>query len=228
MDKSIAIVIVGTAKYSTLANDLQKSIFEKFLPSRSKHIYLFSDRDNFDKSKDLTLIKCEHERWPLSSLNRYKLIDSIKKQLLEHEYILYFDSDLLVANRVSEFPFSKLFAVEHPQNLLSYIWDVEKNPKSTAYLGEKPDFATYVQGCLWGGESKYVLEMCEILKERAQEDLNNGIIAIWFDESHLNRYFVENINLVSVISPSFSYPESWNLNIEKLIIHRNKPNQLRT
>jgi hypothetical protein len=223
MDKTVAIVIVGTGKYSSFADDLQKSIREKFLPRVEKKIFLFSDSENFHLSEEVALKRCRHDKWPLSSLNRFEHVLSIKDELLLFDYVLYLDSDLLVVDDVKDFPFSKLFAVLHPQNLISSIWDVETNPISTAFLGPQKLNDFYVQGCLWGGESAEVIKMCQNLYKNAQDDLKKGIIAIWFDESHLNKYFVENREIISYVSPSYAYPESWNLgHLEKKIIHREK------
>jgi hypothetical protein len=50
----------------------------------------------------------------------------------------------------------------------------------------------YYQGCLWGGKVPDVLEMIEELESRVNEDLKNNVIAVWHDESHMNKYFIEN------------------------------------
>ena len=218
----IGFLIVGTNKYRNMALDLAKSIQQKFLPELDRKIFVFSDKDVFSSEVDICqYFEIQHEDWPLSSLKRYEYFFENSKFIEECDYLFYLDADLLVVKDISTFDFPSLFSVSHPQNCFFPIWDVETNPLSLAYLN--PDVkGHYVQGCFWGGETKQVLQMCLELCRDCKEDLKNGIIAKWFDESHLNRFFFENQEKVAIISSSYAYPEDWNIGIEKLIIHRNK------
>jgi hypothetical protein len=88
------------------------------------------------------------------------------------------------------------FYIKHPQKLLSDIrlrlfhgglgsW--ETNSESKAYV-KKSDRKAYVCGGTWFGLREQVLQMSEILAERTQLDVENGIVAVHNDESHLNWY----------------------------------------
>ena len=48
-------------------------------------------------------------------------------------------------------------------------------------------------------------------------DYKNGIIAIWHDESHMNRYFIDN-KPTTILSPSYCYGEPLNIPYEKKIL----------
>jgi len=222
-DMKIAILAVGTNKYRSFMFDLVESIMEKFLTKSEKHYILFSDEDIFSKElENINFNKIEHEEWPLNSLKRYQYFLDKKDLIMTYDYVFYFDADLLVVNNVDDFEFHNLFAVSHPANLSNpNMWDVETNKNSTAYLNPN-EKGHYVQGCFWGGKPSNIIEMCDILYRNAKIDLDNDFIAKWFDESHLNNYFYKNKDKVEVVSPSFSYPESWRLDIPKLIIHRDK------
>lgn len=219
----IAILAVGTNKYKFLMRDLVKSINEKFLRQLEKHFILFSDEDIFSEEfPNVFFNKIEHEKWPLNSLKRYEYFLNKKDLILKYDYVFYFDADLLAVEDINDFEFHDLFAVSHPMNLMMQnMWDIETNKNSTAYL-DQDKIGHYVQGCFWGGTPSKIIEMCGILYENARIDLENNFIAKWFDESHLNHYFYHNQDRVNTVNSSFSYPESWNLNIPKLIIHRDK------
>jgi|LakMenEpi03Aug12_release.lakeMendotaPanAssembly.Ray.scaffolds.fasta_scaffold38603_5 hypothetical protein len=227
MDKNInmkiAILAVGTNKYRSLMLDLVESINKKFLNEFEKHFILFSDEDIFsEKLTNVFFNKIEHEKWPLNSLKRYSYFVDKKDLISQYDYVFYFDADLLVVENVNDFEFHDLFAVNHPQNLFTpNMWDIETNKNSTAYL-DPTQIGNYVQGCFWGGIPSEVLKMCDTLYKNAKIDLDNDFIAKWFDESHLNHYFFHNKEKVNIVSSSFSYPESWRLNVPRLIIHRDK------
>lgn len=226
----VGFLVIGTNKYRSLALDLLKSIEQKFLPNFSRRIFIFSDKDIFSKKiKNCHFIKIHHENWPLTSLKRFEYILKNSEQINQCEYLFYLDADLLVVESINKFHFPALFAVSHPGNHLDQnFWDVETNEESTAYLN--PDIrGHYVQGCFWGGKTKNVLDMCEVLYHNYAIDLEKGIIAKWYDESHLNRYFFDNQEITSTVSSSYSYPTGYDLPIEKIILHREKnSNKLRS
>jgi len=78
----------------------------------------------------------------------------------------------------------------------------------------------YYAGGFNGGTTESFLEMSKTIKERINKDLEKNIIAIWHDESQMNRYFID--NPPKVLSPSYCYPESWNIPFEKKILALNK------
>ena len=219
----IAILAVGTNKYRSFMYDLIESIDKNFLTQFEKHFIIFSDKDVFsEKFTNIFFNEIKHEEWPLNSLKRYQYFVDKKDLISKYDYVFYFDADLLVVENIDNFEFHNLFAVSHPANLsMSNMWDIETNKNSTAYL-DPVQIGHYVQGCFWGGIPSEIIEMCDTLYKNAKIDLDNNFIAKWFDESHLNHYFYFNKDKVNIVSSSFSYPESWFLNIPKLIIHRDK------
>lgn len=59
---------------------------------------------------------------------------------------------------------------------------------------------------LTGGGVEPALEMYHTLSERIRSDEEKGIIAIWNDESHLNKYMSEQDDY-KYLDSSYAYPE---------------------
>ena len=67
----------------------------------------------------------------------------------------------------------------------------ENNRASLAYV--KPiSRRRYIHGAIWGGPKNEFISMCEELDRNTDRDLENGIIALWHDESHINQYLSSN------------------------------------
>ena len=68
--------------------------------------------------------------------------------------------------------------------------------------------------------------MIDELEDRVKKDLDDNVIAVWHDESHLNKFFIENKNEVHLLGPSFAYPEIFEsyCNFEPKIVHLAKNN----
>ena len=82
----------------------------------------------------------------------------------------------------------------------------------------------YFAGGFYGGKTKQFLMLVHTLAENIRADLANNIIALWHDESHLNRYFADHSPEV-ILSPSYCYPESWALPYHKRLLALDKNHQ---
>jgi hypothetical protein len=219
----IAILTVATNNYKDFLSPLIESIQNKFLPLIEKDIFLFADEDTISSEySNIYFNKINHEPWPFVTLKRFEYFNTILNQLNNYDMVIYFDCDLEVVQNIDEFPICDLFAVMHPGIYVSdKMWTIETNPQSTAYISPENE-GIYHQGCFWGGSSNEICKMISELKNNTQTDLDNNIIAKWHDESHLNYYLYKNKDRVVTISSSYSYPENWQLPIEKIIIHKEK------
>ena len=63
--------------------------------------------------------------------------------------------------------------------------------------------------------------MASVLAERILEDKKKGIIAVWHDESHMNRYLIDNEPAI-ILNPSYCYPESWEIPFDKKLLALDK------
>jgi uncharacterized protein YlaI len=67
---------------------------------------------------------------------------------------------------------------------------------------------TYFAGGFFGGSKDEFLKMSDTINSNIDIDLKENRIAIWHDESHMNRYFVTNPPTV-ILNHSYCYPEEW-------------------
>lgn len=227
-----AIVIISTNKYKKFLKPLIDSLDKYFNPSGGKKYFLFTDEklDWFDNHSliDWTGIEDNTNKY-LIIVKKFHYINEYFNKLKQYDYILYIDSDMELVNTITEDMFDlkdkKYFSVNHSSNLVNpNFWTVEKNPLSTAYLGERND-SIYIHACVFGAKSSHMEYMANTIKNNVNTDLKNGIIAIWTDESHLNRFFVDHKNDVMILDSGFACPEEWknsNKILNKFIIHKKK------
>ena len=98
----------------------------------------------------------------------------------------------------------------------------EGRTESTAYIDPSESRPAYWAGGFNGGETSAFLDMAEVIRANIDADFEKQIIAVWHDESHLNRYLVSNQGIVKTLMPSYCYPESWNLPRAKKILALDK------
>lgn len=53
-----------------------------------------------------------------------------------------------------------------------------------------------------------ILQLCHTLDARIRRDLQRSVIALWHDESQINRYILFRKDF-RVLTPAFCYPEGW-------------------
>jgi hypothetical protein len=82
----------------------------------------------------------------------------------------------------------------------------ERNRISTAFVRRK-DRRNYVCGGTWFGQRHHFLIMVSELSQSVNADLEQNIIAIWHDESHLNSWASKNKHLT--LTPEFCHVESY-------------------
>lgn len=82
----------------------------------------------------------------------------------------------------------------------------EKNPNSSAYV-ERKFRKVYFCGGIWMGQRNAVLEMSQQLSRNINSDLQESVIAIFHDESHLNRYAVDKNH--ATLDPSYCFEPTY-------------------
>lgn len=215
---NIGILYICIGKYNIFWEDFYKSCEEHFFPNCNKEYFVFTDEEQiFDHDKcNVTLIKSADLGWPYNTLMRYRMFFSIKdKCVLKADYFFFFNanakfvidiSDEILPNKDTNFLVSAL----HPGFINKPVeeYPYERNEKSHAYIA-KNEGKYYYQGCFFGGKILEFFTLVETCMCNVDLDLEKSLIAIWHDESHLNRYFA--LVPPKTLAPSYIYPEDFPL-----------------
>jgi hypothetical protein len=225
----IGVLYICTGNYSIFWKTFYQSAQQYFLTDCEKHFFVFTD-DLKIKGTDFIHVKHESSKgFPLDSLLRFDMFLSIKKDLIEMDYIFFFNSNMQFVKSIGKeiLPInidSGLVGVFHPgyySNKKINQYPYERNVRSKAFIKFKRNLTYhYYMGILNGGKTSDYIKLSEICSENIYKDMENGLMAIYHDESHLNKYFhgKEVLNL----SPAYGYPEGSNIPIEPKILILNK------
>lgn len=228
----ICILTIATNKYIDFVERLLENVEENFLNGHEINCLLFTNHD-VETSDNIRVCQIDHEPWPMPTLKRFNYFVKEKDWILEHDYCFYLDVDMAIVAKVGDEILSDLVATMHPYQSFypkeqrSY----DRNPKSLAYVapGEEPE--NYYAGGFNGGSTKRFIEMAEVLADRVTKDLENDVIALWHDESQMNRYLIDNPPTLS-LTPSYCYAEEFMQNVEypynpKIVALKKNHNALR-
>ena len=121
------------------------------------------------------------------TLGRYHLIKQLKNYPSK-DYYYYIDADMLVIDTVGDEILGNRVAAIHGK-FKKKPGNFDRNPNCLAYVS--PEITgPYFCGGFQGGRD--YLNDAENLAKRIDIDYSNGITALWHDESHWNRYCLDN------------------------------------
>jgi hypothetical protein len=226
----VLLCFIGTQNYFYFFDKYYQTFNTLFLPNTKKDFLILTDLNYVSSYNNQFVLNIEHKQWPYVTLLRFKNILKAEELIKKYDWFIFIDADMYANKVITEQDFfvssKRFFGVQHPL-FLNSRGTFENNIKSCAYVSEYDDMCTYWQGCFWGGQNPYILNMIEELNNRVDLDLNNGIVAKWHDESHLNKFYIENKRFVHTYDSSYCYPEIFingymNLPVDKKIIHIEK------
>ena len=222
----IGFLIIATNKYVKYINPLVESINKYFLPNYDKTVFVFTNQIDYKfEYENIIPIYQDHMNWPMPTLKRYEIFYKNKKQYKNVNVLYYLDADMLINDYIGEeiLPDERgLVAVIHPGYFRDKMQSFDRNPFSKAFVDFKLGHKCYHCGGVQGGEKEKYLNVCKILMDNINDDLNRGVVAEWHDESHWNHYLIHNSLTYKELDSSYCYPESWNLNLQKRILALDK------
>ena len=203
--------LAGTLDYHEMYYDhidIEKAANDQprnFLPNQEVIYFVFTNQDlNIKSDRSIVKIDVEHKKWPWMTLGRYQIFTDNYESLSSMDYLYYCDADMRFVDVVGDEILSDRVATQHC-GYYKVRGIPESNPNSLAYVAPNEEME-YLAGGFNGGTSVEYLKMSKVLSDRINDDFSRGIIAIWHDESHMNRYFIDNKPTL-LLDPSYCFHE---------------------
>jgi FkbM family methyltransferase len=222
----IAILYICTGRYTIFWDDFFISCEKYFLPGHEKRYFVFTDGCIAHESHE-RVMRIEQPRlgWPHDTLKRFHMFSRVAGDLAAFDFVFFFNANCEFRQTVNDavLPTEEegLVVVRHPGffDKIPDDFTYDRNPASRAYI----PFGRgryYVCGGVNGGRSSAYCQLIHDLREAVDEDERNGVMAVWHDESHLNKYILTKNH--TLLSPAYCHPENWKIPFPEIIRVRDK------
>lgn len=194
MGRKILLNLICTNKYTDFLPRICESTEKFFFPDHEVSMLIHTNKELKDLDREYPRLNfnfhfINHPGWPEITLYRFHYFSQCRSLIEAHDYCFYIDVDSIFIKIIDEsiLPPEGMIGTIHP-GLYGGEGTPERNPQSLAHIpyGSGND---YFCGGFFGGSSQRFISMSRDLKEAIDNDKDRGIIAIWHDESHLNKYF---------------------------------------
>lgn len=230
-DYSVGILYICTGKYDVFWREFYETCEHFFLGNNRKEYFVFTDAEkiSYESNQNVHKVFQRNLGWPDNTLMRFHMFTSVENSIQHLDYLFFFNANLMFVTPIGAeiLPMKEnLVVVRHPgyRNASRDSYPYERNPQSLAYIA-KEEGCVYVQGALIGGKSSAFLEMSKLLRNNINQDKQNGIVAVWHDESHLNRYIVNRTDY-KLLGPEYVNQEGVDYGCPAKILSRNKDKYL--
>ena len=213
---SLGLLTIATNGYTKYLPNLVTSAASNLKNFNNYCHYIFTDDVEYARKlvflfpeTNFIITEIPNLKWPEATLLRYEIYCKFKN-VFSSDILMHVDSDMYFLSNL-EFEISPseweggMAFVEHPGFFKTDLFDVrisalkskvrllwmgghgawETSKRSAAYT-PRHRRKTYLCGGAWFGFQKDFLEFCEIAHQNVLKDSENGLVAKWHDESHLN------------------------------------------
>jgi histo-blood group ABO system transferase len=216
--ENVGLLIVATGKYICFVNPLIESAKKHFCKNQHVTYFVFTDQE-YDPPADVIRIEQRRLGWPYDTMMRYQVYLDHWQSLSSQDYLFACDADMLFVGDVGNEILGERVATLHP-GFVGKRGSYETNPQSKACIGKKEGLHYYAGG-FYGGAKTSFFHILKTNMNHIEDDLKRGLIAVWHDESHWNRYCID-FPPTLVLTPAYCYPEKWNLPYEKKLLALDK------
>jgi histo-blood group ABO system transferase len=200
----VGLLIVATGKYISFVPPLIASAEHYFCPGHEVTYFVFTD-GTLPEHPHVVTIPQDKLGWPYDTLMRISFYHQHRALLQAMDYLFATDADMLFVDTVGDEILSERVATQHP-GYVGRRGTYETDSHSTAYVALH-EGEHYFAGGFNGGSREEFLKMARTITENIYKDLAHKIVAVWHDESHINRYFIDNPP-TQILSPSYCYSMS--------------------
>ena len=177
--------------------------------------FVFTCGDKVVDAPDVVKICRPPMGWPYDILKRVHLYDDNRHLFEKMDYVFAMAASMQFVAPVGDEILSDLTAVQHPA-FMRRRGAYESKKNSTAFVSAQEGEHYFTSRC-FGGRKNEFLKLISSVKKRIDSDLANDYIARMYDESYLNRYFIDSPP-TKILGPSYSYPVDWQLDIPQKIV----------
>ncbi len=224
----VAVISINIGDYSVFWKRFYETAELDFLPECSKEYFVFTDsgRIAYDGDEKVHLIRQADMGWPYNTMKRFQMFHRIEKKLADFDYVFFANANCeFVQPLTHDFIIKekKLIMIEHPgmHGVKPEKLPYERRKESRACVSEE-ESGIYVQGAFFGGTSGFFIKMVSELDELIEEDLKNGIIAQWHDESFLNMYMIHHKKDVQILGWQYLKYEEYVVPYRPAMVLRDK------
>ena len=237
--------MIATGRYVSYAKGFLESAREHLGDLAQSEFLVFTDNADeirafcgLNPNIKVNAIEIPAYRWPEATLLRYQIFTDHWSEV-RGQLAIYVDADTRFVTAINPTDFfaalgtNDLGLVRHPgyfrrSPILRLLfrtrfgpWERHRDSTARVPISKRKD---YVCGGVWFGRTSAVEQMCLSLAEAVREDLKHGVIARFHDESHLNRYKID--NHIKPLDPRWAYAAGYrNLKgISPIIEVIHKPN----
>lgn len=196
----IAIVYLAIGKYDVFWDEFYHSCERYLFPDAEKHYFLFTDSPALLTTvlPNVSVSFRKDEGWAVNALSKYDCMLEVRSESDAFDYLVYINANYRIDTPVwcneilptedNDFLFALSFDLFAGKNPDTYTYD--RNPSCQAYIpygsGKR-----YYQASFYGGRVPEMLDLAVWCAEATRGDLSKGIMALWHDESYLNKYLLE-------------------------------------
>jgi histo-blood group ABO system transferase len=210
----VGLLVMATGKYIQFIEPLINSADNYFCPEDEVTYFIFTDGQPPVRAD---VIKTHQGRlgWPLDTMMRCRAYLNGYDAWKDMDYVFACDADMLFVDTVGREILSERVATQHP-GYVGGRGTPETRSSSTAYIRPHEN-SYYFAGGFHGGSTAEFFKLASTMLRNIEIDLEKGIVAVWHDESHLNRYFVDNPP-TKILNPEYCYPEELHLPYHKRLL----------
>lgn len=215
----VGILYICLGEYIKFFEEFYNTCEKYFLPEVEKEYFIFTDKKEIKNISNVNIIFTKNEGWPENTLKRFEYFLNIKNYLDKIDYLYFFNANYIFKDEILE---KEIIPSEKENYLVALCWDkvnnkdkeeytYERNKKSSAFIpygkGEK-----YYQGGFFGGKKEEFIELVEECQNLIEKDKKINYIAIYHDESYLNKYFYLLDKKIKIVNEKYGMPEEWDNN----------------